>query len=183
MVSIWRYSDRQDTVGMKSCTLMPARAFPESCLHGCVLKTPYRDGATHVIFDPLDFIARLAARVAYQGPNVTLGRLPVLSRRPPCLVQAVHRRKRGAAGLGVQHTAHRRSLGSEPRFRVCPGRIARFFVARRDRRPLGRRRTTPPVRLARDLQASRIFRNDSMCFSYLRQRSTEPVYIGVRTCP
>ena len=27
------------------------------------LKTPYRDGTTHVIFDPLDFIARLAALV------------------------------------------------------------------------------------------------------------------------
>ncbi len=25
------------------------------------LKTPYRDGTTHVIFEPLDFIARLAA--------------------------------------------------------------------------------------------------------------------------
>ena len=24
------------------------------------LKTPYRDGTTHVIFEPLDFIARLA---------------------------------------------------------------------------------------------------------------------------
>ena len=27
------------------------------------LKTPYRDGTTHVIFEPLDFIARLAALV------------------------------------------------------------------------------------------------------------------------
>jgi hypothetical protein len=27
------------------------------------LKTPYRDGTTHVIFQPLDFIARLAALV------------------------------------------------------------------------------------------------------------------------
>lgn len=26
-------------------------------------KTPYRDGTTHVIFEPLDFIARLAAPV------------------------------------------------------------------------------------------------------------------------
>ena len=29
----------------------------------CQLKTPYRDGTTHVIFEPLDFIARLAALV------------------------------------------------------------------------------------------------------------------------
>ncbi len=27
------------------------------------LKTPYRDGTTHVVFAPLDFIARLAALV------------------------------------------------------------------------------------------------------------------------
>ena len=27
------------------------------------LKTPYRDGTTHVIFEPEDFMARLAARV------------------------------------------------------------------------------------------------------------------------
>jgi len=34
------------------------------------LKTPYRDGTTHVIFEPLDFIARLAALV----PKVSLTR-------------------------------------------------------------------------------------------------------------
>jgi hypothetical protein len=28
------------------------------------LRTPYRDGTTHMIFEPLDFIARLAALVA-----------------------------------------------------------------------------------------------------------------------
>jgi len=27
------------------------------------LKTPYRDGTTHVIFEPVDFIAKLAALV------------------------------------------------------------------------------------------------------------------------
>jgi hypothetical protein len=27
------------------------------------LKTPYRDGTTHVIFEPLDFMSRLAALV------------------------------------------------------------------------------------------------------------------------
>ena len=27
------------------------------------LKTPWRDGTTHVVFEPLDFIARLAALV------------------------------------------------------------------------------------------------------------------------
>ena len=37
------------------------------------LKTPHRDGTTHVIFDPLDFIARLAALVP--RPRVNLTRL------------------------------------------------------------------------------------------------------------
>ena len=31
------------------------------------LKTPYRDGTTHVHFDPLDFMARLAALVRSRG--------------------------------------------------------------------------------------------------------------------
>lgn len=35
------------------------------------LKTPYRDGATHVIFEPLDFIARLAALVPKPRVNLT----------------------------------------------------------------------------------------------------------------
>ena len=33
------------------------------------LKTPYRDGTTHVFFEPLDFLARLAALVP--KPRVT----------------------------------------------------------------------------------------------------------------
>jgi hypothetical protein len=35
------------------------------------LKTPYRDGTTHVIFEPLDFIARLAALVPEPRVNLT----------------------------------------------------------------------------------------------------------------
>ena len=35
------------------------------------LKTPYRDGTTHVIFAPLDFIARLAALVPKPRVNFT----------------------------------------------------------------------------------------------------------------
>ena len=35
------------------------------------LKTPYRDGTTHVIFEPLDFIARLAALVPKPRVNPT----------------------------------------------------------------------------------------------------------------
>jgi hypothetical protein len=35
------------------------------------LKSPYRDGTTHVIFEPLDFIARLAALVPPPRVNLT----------------------------------------------------------------------------------------------------------------
>jgi hypothetical protein len=35
------------------------------------LKTPYRDGTTHVIFEPLDFLARLAALVPSPAVNLT----------------------------------------------------------------------------------------------------------------
>jgi hypothetical protein len=35
------------------------------------LKTPYRDGTTHVLFEPLDFLARLAALVPNPGVNLT----------------------------------------------------------------------------------------------------------------
>ena len=35
------------------------------------LKTPYRDGTTHVIFEPLDFIGKLAALVPPPRANLT----------------------------------------------------------------------------------------------------------------
>ena len=35
------------------------------------LKTPYRDGTTHVIFEPLDYIAKLAALVPKPRTNLT----------------------------------------------------------------------------------------------------------------
>ena len=35
------------------------------------LKTPYRDGTTHVVFEPLDFLARLAALIPAPGVNLT----------------------------------------------------------------------------------------------------------------
>lgn len=35
------------------------------------LKTPYRDGTTYVIFEPLDFVARLAALVPMPRVNLT----------------------------------------------------------------------------------------------------------------
>ena len=39
------------------------------------LKTPYRDGTTHVVFEPLDFLSRLAALVPSPGVNL-LGTAP-----------------------------------------------------------------------------------------------------------
>jgi hypothetical protein len=43
--------------------------------HGCAgatqLKTPYGDGITHVTFEPLDFIAKLAALVPKPRVNLT----------------------------------------------------------------------------------------------------------------
>jgi len=35
------------------------------------LKTPYRDGTTHVVFEPLDFLARLASLVPTPRVNLT----------------------------------------------------------------------------------------------------------------
>jgi hypothetical protein len=35
------------------------------------LKTPYNDGTTHVIFEPLDFIAKLVALVPKPRVNLT----------------------------------------------------------------------------------------------------------------
>ena len=35
------------------------------------LKTPYRDGTTHVVFEPRDFLSRLAALVPAPGVNLT----------------------------------------------------------------------------------------------------------------
>jgi hypothetical protein len=40
------------------------------------LKTPYRDGTTHVIFEPLDFLARLAALVPKPRVNLTRFHIP-----------------------------------------------------------------------------------------------------------
>lgn len=44
------------------------------------LKTPYRDGTTHVTFEPLDFIARLAA--LEPKPRVNLTRFHGVCLRP-----------------------------------------------------------------------------------------------------
>jgi hypothetical protein len=45
------------------------------------LKTPYRDGTTHVIFEPVDFIAKLAALVVLPEYSSRLVLLPFSERR------------------------------------------------------------------------------------------------------
>ena len=45
--------------------------FPPSGKVRYQLRTPYRDGTTHVIFEPLDFIAKLAALVPKPRVNLT----------------------------------------------------------------------------------------------------------------
>jgi len=52
---------------------------------GYTLKTPYRDGTTHVIFEPLDFMARLAARTGGLCQSASCLRQTAL-RQSPVLV-------------------------------------------------------------------------------------------------
>ena len=76
-------SDREGALGYKLerlCRYITRPAITEKRLsltnHGKVryeLKTPYRDGTTHVIFEPVDFIAKLAALIP--KPRVNLTRL------------------------------------------------------------------------------------------------------------
>jgi len=61
---LWRYIYRPP--------VSEQRLFVRPCGDiGYSLKTPYRDGTTHVIFEPLDFIARLAALAPPQRLNLT----------------------------------------------------------------------------------------------------------------
>ena len=67
---------------------------------GYTLKTPYRDGTTHVIFEPLDFIARLAALVP--PPRLNLTRFHgVFAPNSP------HRARITPARGGLGHEAHK----------------------------------------------------------------------------
>ena len=61
---LWRYICRPP-VSEKRLSVTPRGDI------GYSLKTPYRDGTTHVIFEPLDFIARLAALVPPPRLNLT----------------------------------------------------------------------------------------------------------------
>src|SRR5690606_32690393 len=60
------------------------------------LKTPYRDGTTHVLFEPLDFLARLAALVP--PPRAHLARFHECSPPQAAGVPPSHRPAEAAAG-------------------------------------------------------------------------------------
>ena len=49
----------------------PRRGHPTSITQVYTLKTPYRDGTIQVAFDPVDFIARLAALIPKPRVNLT----------------------------------------------------------------------------------------------------------------
>ena len=72
------------------------------------LKTPYRDGTTHVVFESLDFIARLAALVA--RPRVHLPRYPGVfapRSRWRAAITPAGRGSRTAAGTRTPAERHR----------------------------------------------------------------------------
>ncbi len=84
------------------------------------LKTPYRDGTTHVVFEPLDFIARLAALVP--RPRAHLTRYHG--------VFAPHSRWRAEvtpAGRGTPTTTDRRTPAERHRAMSWAQRLKRVF--------------------------------------------------------
>jgi len=50
------------------------------------LKTPYRDGTTHFVFDPMTFLERLAAPVPPPRSDATSCRNPKMQHRIPALL-------------------------------------------------------------------------------------------------
>ncbi len=96
------------------------------------LKTPYRDGTTHVVFEPLDFLARLAALVP--PPRVHLTRYHGVFAPHAALRAAItpagRGRSSGSAGAAVErvtpkHVAmswmQRLKRGASDRDRALPG--------------------------------------------------------------
>jgi len=80
------------------------------------LKTPYRDGTTHYVFEPLDFLARLAALVLRPRGNLVRyhGILAPNAKHRSRVVPATPACDAWAAGVAAMHTPARRRL-VEPR--------------------------------------------------------------------
>ena len=106
------------------------------------LKTPYRDGTTHVIFEPLDFIARLAALVPKPRVNLTCfhGVFAPNSKHR----ERVTPTKRGSGGQHAAAAVPRCVANAEPSPRPPTGTIDRF--ARRRTQPTRQQYQAPDQR-------------------------------------
>ncbi len=91
------------------------------------LKAPYRDGTTHVIIEPLDFIARLAALVP--KPRVNLTRFHGVLAPNSQLRARVTRAKRGRGG--------QQATTADPQAPTSAERRAAMTWAQRLRRVFG----------------------------------------------
>jgi hypothetical protein len=84
------------------------------------LKTPYRDGTTHVIFEPLDFIARLASLVPPPRVNLTRyhGIFSAHHRLRAQIVPSARgvQKKKGQGGEGAQAPTPREIGQGGPQF-------------------------------------------------------------------
>jgi hypothetical protein len=69
------------------------------------LKSPYRDGTTHVIFEPPDFLARLAALVPSPGVNLTRYHGFFAPNHGLRALVVPAKRGRGGSGAAVQGSA------------------------------------------------------------------------------
>jgi len=91
---------------------------------GYSLKTPYRDGATHVISEPLDFIARPAALVPPPRLNVTRFHAGFGPNNPHRAGAQRSRRQREQSGTARRSHAGRATsrdvLGATPWTRLMP---------------------------------------------------------------
>jgi hypothetical protein len=78
------------------------------------LKTPYRNGTTHVIFEPLDFMARLAALVP--KPRINLTRYHGVFAPNSAQRAAITPSQRGKGSKKTEgtHAIHGNNLGTTP---------------------------------------------------------------------
>ena len=93
------------------------------------LKTPYRDGTTHVIFEPLDFIARLAALVPKPRVNLTRfhGVFAPNSRHRVTITPALRNKAKKALPTGQEKTRAQKHQSM-----TWAQRLKRVFGAKED---------------------------------------------------
>jgi hypothetical protein len=99
----------------------------EGGLVRCALKTPYRDGTTHVIFEPEDFIAKLAALVP--KPRAHLTRYHgVFAPASPDRARVVPRSCPQRAAAGKSREGGKPSAGDRQRSLTWAQRLKRVFA-------------------------------------------------------